>query len=1462
MAAQDPAFAKELEKYFAEAVPQLAQAEKTLEPLLTISVVVHIIHNGEPVGQGQNLSDEQVMAQIAILNEDYAALNPQFYNTPSQWAGAAAVPNIQFCLASVDPDGNPTNGIDRQNMQVTGSSWSNNNINSEIKPAINWDPSRYMNVYVLPIPGTTAAGGVVGFANYPTPSLVGAATDGIVIDYRWFGAPGYSASGYRPLTHEVGHYLGVPHPFQGNSCNSDDGISDTPNIDKATREYVTLDCDSSYPAGPVSCGNEHMYVNYMDYVNENCYTSFTQGQINVMRAVLQGNATPGFNYGSRENLLLNAPNQCNLIQYDAGVIRLLEPAATTCTTDSLSPVVTIRNFGVEAIDSVYIVTQINNNSPDSFLYLDNLFAGENVDVILPGIFPPDGLYTLTIYTAFPGGQPDERTANDTIAAQRITFVSIPPPLNETFEDDAQLPTNTGLFSFNVTGDDFEWEITNLASAYGEGQQSVLFDNFAGNPTNNPFGTIDALITRHYDLRNQTGTTLKFDVAHAPFSAQLTDTLVILVATDCSQVFNQLVFVKGGESLSTAPPTENPFIPTPNQWREETVDLSFFDGMEDVTLAFLNLSGWGNRLYLDNIRLGQSCSTLSGSLSTTASACGQCTGTAEVQLAGGNPGFAYTWSSGSPSGNGSTGLCPGAVAVTVTDALGCELQLEKSVPQEAAPSASLSVQNESAYQASDGSAQVQNVSGQAPFSYLWSTGASGNQVSNLSPGAYWVEVTDVNGCDTTLNFTIEAYNCGQFSASISGQGISCNGANDGVLSASGQQGNPPYTYLWSTGQTGQSISQLGPGSYSVTVTAADNCPAVASYTLTEPAAIVPNLTTTNETSNGASDGTATANPTGGMPPYNYLWSTGATSQTVSGLAPGNYSVTVSDQNGCLVTENFSIQPFSCAGFTVTATVQPVSCFGLSNGAATLTATGGNEPVTYLWSNGATGAQLNNVPAGFYSATVTDASQCQSILTIEIPEPDLLIANATATNESTAGANDGTAQANPTGGTAPYSFQWSNGSNAQSLTNLSPGTYTVTVFDQNNCEATQTVVVQEGVGCNIQADFFTMEASCPDVADGYAEVSSVSGGSGPYQYLWSNGSTQFFLSNVPAGSYTVTISDAGACSIVDTVEIGSADQTPPTLVLKDATVYIADQGIVAVNPEDVDEGTFDNCSMVNIELTPGEFYCGDAGGTYPVIVKATDSSGNSSIDSVMVTVLDTVPPEYFCESNMVVSSCEGVPYEVTAIDNCSDVFNEIIEGPLANEPLEIGVNDVVWRATDDSGNESFCHFTITVVSDLSLEVANVQHSTGAADGSIELTISGGQAPYTINWYLNGDPAPGLDPAALLPGIYTAFVVDASGCSIVSEEIEIKLMNAAGEVAEDNQLLLYPNPAGEVLYLDFAKPVFEEKEVRIYNNSGQLVHREILTNGAAPHALSLRNLPSGIYQIQVASGQRLWLRRFAKM
>ena len=154
---------------------------------MSVAVVVHVIHEGEPVGTGRNLSAARIRAQLEVLNEDFSALNARYFNTPSQWMGLAGTPNIQFCLATEDPDGNPTDGIDRNNLQVTGPSWTNNNINSFIKPDTNWDPTRYFNIYVLSIPGTTSAGGVVGFSNYPVPGLIGQPTDGVAIDYNWFG---------------------------------------------------------------------------------------------------------------------------------------------------------------------------------------------------------------------------------------------------------------------------------------------------------------------------------------------------------------------------------------------------------------------------------------------------------------------------------------------------------------------------------------------------------------------------------------------------------------------------------------------------------------------------------------------------------------------------------------------------------------------------------------------------------------------------------------------------------------------------------------------------------------------------------------------------------------------------------------------------------------------------------------------------------------------------------------------------------------------------------------------------------------------------------------------------------------------------------------------------------------------------------------------------------------------------
>ncbi|NNE28090.1 MAG: hypothetical protein HKN16_00535, partial [Saprospiraceae bacterium] len=204
----DPDYKKWVEDY-KRALPQISSLQDRGEETIRIACVVHVIHNGEPIGTGQNIAVGQIEAQMERLNEDFSATNPGYASAPPRWADDIANPDMQFCLAVVDPQGNPTNGITRTDIQVTTDGNGNDNIETEIKPTVNWDPNLYYNIYVLPIPGTTSGGGTTGYAYLPYPGTVGNPnTDGSVVDYRWFGGPGWPNSGNGTLTHETGHYLG------------------------------------------------------------------------------------------------------------------------------------------------------------------------------------------------------------------------------------------------------------------------------------------------------------------------------------------------------------------------------------------------------------------------------------------------------------------------------------------------------------------------------------------------------------------------------------------------------------------------------------------------------------------------------------------------------------------------------------------------------------------------------------------------------------------------------------------------------------------------------------------------------------------------------------------------------------------------------------------------------------------------------------------------------------------------------------------------------------------------------------------------------------------------------------------------------------------------------------------------------------------------------------------------------
>ena len=272
-----------------------AKGDNEVLNILTIPVVVHVIHSGQAVGTGRNISDARVLSQITVLNQDYRRMpgTPGFNDNP-----VGADVQIEFCLAQRTPNNLPTNGINRVNLGNT--IWNETNVETILKPQTQWDPTRYFNIWVTQFGGDL--NGVLGYAQFPSSSGVGglpgfggpAITDGVVIDWRCFGnsqvAPGQYFSFYdrgRTTTHEIGHALGLIHIWGDNSSctvNAQDSFQDwCPDTPPSNGPNETCAVVFSCPAS----GLPDMVENYMDYTNDTCFNTFTQNQRTRMRTVMQ-----------------------------------------------------------------------------------------------------------------------------------------------------------------------------------------------------------------------------------------------------------------------------------------------------------------------------------------------------------------------------------------------------------------------------------------------------------------------------------------------------------------------------------------------------------------------------------------------------------------------------------------------------------------------------------------------------------------------------------------------------------------------------------------------------------------------------------------------------------------------------------------------------------------------------------------------------------------------------------------------------------------------------------------------------------------------------------------------------------------------------------------------------------------------------------------------------------------------
>jgi gliding motility-associated-like protein len=521
----------------------------------------------------------------------------------------------------------------------------------------------------------------------------------------------------------------------------------------------------------------------------------------------------------------------------------------------------------------------------------------------------------------------------------------------------------------------------------------------------------------------------------------------------------------------------------------------------------------------------------------------------------NGGYTYQWSPNISMISSASPLAPGTYTTIITDALGCNIDTTITISEPAALAIDgiVNTTDETcAVGGADGTASV-NVIGGTPFpngtyTYTWTccVGVDANSVNSIPSGAYVVTIEDTNGCEVFAPFTINPPSPPMI-VSFDSISVDCPTDTNGELTVNATEGNTPITaYSWTfpngTNMNGQTISNLGSGTYTVTVTAADGCEAIDSATLYAPQQLmlVQSLPTPPDCF-GEDTGTAAVQMSGGSMPYAYQWSANAgnsTNAVVPNLFSGTYTVTVTDGNLCdqIIAELILEDPDSIT--IVFTDVMPASCFDQvvdCDGTATASASGGgttSNVYNYVWSSGEIEADVTSTAIqlcqGFATVIVSDGAGCFNSDSIEIFTPPQLGLDPALNEPSCFGAADGSISVNGTGGLPIYTFEWGNGTTDITLANIPAGDYPVTVTDMNGCEFETMVPLGEPEVLVALLDT-TGNITCNGDADGFIQVDFTGGNGDPMTYTWTGGvSTTETASDLATGVYTITVSDVNGCS----------------------------------------------------------------------------------------------------------------------------------------------------------------------------------------------------------------------------------------------------------------------------------------------------------------------------------------------
>jgi gliding motility-associated-like protein len=869
-------------------------------------------------------------------------------------------------------------------------------------------------------------------------------------------------------------------------------------------------------------------------------------------------------------------------------------------------------------------------------------------------------------------------------------------------------------------------------------------------------------------------------------------------------------------------------------------------------------------------------------------CGESNGSITTTVTGGTAAFTYNWTG---PGNFTaftpniSGLQAGTYCLTLTDANGCTTSECVTLSQPANVAVAINLtQPISCFGVFNGALAATVLQGEAPFSYFW-TGPSGftslNQsISGLAPGTYCVQVTDVNGCTGNACFNLTPPPPIQVLISPSdlpgGFGVTCFGSQDGFALASVVGGTQPYQFAW-TGPNGftattQALTQLGAGTYCLDVTDATGCAAPqACVTLAEPPAIQADPTISLPTCGDGSPAIVNLNVTQGTPPYLYLWSNGGTTASQT-LGTGEYTVLITDDNGCQITEVITIEVPEVLVISLISPVVPggvnIGCTGDATGSISLSVSGAQGNFTVSWTGpdgfSSSNQNLTNLAAGTYCATVTDDAGCEANACITLTEPLPVTATLNINDAVCADANNGSITALPSGGVPTYFISWTGpGSftaSGPTISGLAPGTYCALITDANNCTSTICGDINEPTAVNVTLDSPTtngVNVACAGASTG-SITSTPSGGTGTYTYNWTgpNGfnSTEQNPAGLSAGTYCVVVTDQNGCTAQACITLTEADP-----IVVDASIFVYPNGFNVSCAGSCD-------GSLAVSFTGGQEpidaqWSGPAGftatgttlndlcvGTYTL----TTTDGNGCVQVETITI--TAPPSIVLSLS---SPTFGGGTEISCFGAANGTINTFISGGVpgytfswsgpggftssVQNPDNLGPGTYTVMVTDATNctateqitlNEPETALTATATAATFPSGTNIS-CAGSNDGSITTTPVGGTPPYSYNWLgPNNFNSTNQNISGLAPGEYVLVVQDANSCVFTVEvTLTAPLTPVTATATTLTPVLCAGATTGAI-------------QVAGEGGSGTYTVLWIGPNGFTSNAFAIENLPAGTY------------------